>query len=383
MFDRHWRLVATPGYHKPSEIFYDGPIVRPTQKTPLLDRLLREFCWKADADRVNYLGMLVTAVTMNHWIGKHPLAIFNSNMPRLGKSLLARLLALLTDGSCATVTYIPNDEEFERQLATRVEEGDRVVIIDNAKHSQRVPEVSSGVLERCVTDETLNFRRLRTNTTITRPNDVIFCLTMNTARLSPDLRHRGLPINLHWEGDVRNRHFDIPDPGAFVAEHRFELIAELLGIVRRWLRAGQPIPKDAASHSVSNPWAATMDGILRVNGYDGFLSNFDESEQAFDVDHAAVAEVCAELYDRPRQTAGKWAEDLMEYGLWSGRLCHREGRPKPKKAWETIVGTRLKRFTGARFDVEGRTYALMRTPATSSHVSPQYWFELVRNEVKS
>ena len=308
LFGPTWRLIATPGYHAEHGIYYDGPRVRPRRGTPILDGILADFCWKTDVDRVNYVGLLLTAVTMLHWVGKHPLAIFNANVARLGKSLLAKILGLVIDGRCTSITYIPNDEEFERQIATNVDMDDHVVNVDNAKSSHRAPEVSSGVLERCVTDLILNFRRLKTNTAIRRASDVIFCLTMNTARMGSDLRQRGLPVNLHWEGDVRHRHFDIPDLEAFVLAHRFGLIGELVGMVQRWVRAGCPIPEDVATHTVSSRWAATIDGILGVNGYQGFLSNFDDSEQAFDSDYEAVAAVCAAFKWHTPATATAWAQ---------------------------------------------------------------------------
>ena len=102
----------------------------------------------------------MTVVTILHWIGNHPLAVFNANQPGLGKTLLARLLGLIFDGAARTVTYNANDEEFEKQLATCVERGDRTIIIDNAKSGgggwgPRRREIDSPVLERSVTDAEL------------------------------------------------------------------------------------------------------------------------------------------------------------------------------------------------------------------------------------
>ena len=128
VYDRDWRLVCTPGFHEESGIFYDGPRIRPVQTTTHLDRMLAEFYWKGDADKVNYVGMLLTAATVVHWVGKHPLAVFSSNIEGLGKTLLARIIGLLIDGSCATVSYTPDESEFERQLATCIGAGDLVVI---------------------------------------------------------------------------------------------------------------------------------------------------------------------------------------------------------------------------------------------------------------
>jgi len=384
LFDRDWRLIATPGYHPSSAIYYDGPRVRPRRGTPVLDHVLSGFCWKTAADLANFIGLLLTLVTMLHWIGKHPLAIFSSNVPRLGKTLLATLLGLVADGRSTSISYIPNDEEFERQLATSIEMDDHVVTVDNAKTSHRVPEVSSGTLERCVTAVILNFRRLRTNTAIRRPNDVIFCLTMNTAKMGVDLRQRGLPVNLFFAGHIRDRHFDIANLEGFVLDNRVDLIAELLGMVQRCMRAGGVIPTDAATHSVSQVWAATMDAILRENGYHGFLSNFDASERAFDTDYAVLAEVCGVLHSEPAATATVWAGTLLGHGLLDGRLRDAHGTQRPPQAMATIVGRLFSAYADATFTVDGCRYRLRRTPeqTSQSHVSPTYWFEHIEESEK-
>src|SRR5262249_44329896 len=153
----------------------------------------------------------------------------------------------------------------------RVKAGDRVIVIDNAKHGGRKKEVASQVLERSITDSTLNFRHLGSNTSISRGNDVIFCLTMNCTRLGADLRRRNIPINLEASGDLRSRKFSIPNLEHFVQEHRYAIIAELAGMVTRWVAAGRPMPESPACHSTSQEWAATIDAILRANGHEGFL----------------------------------------------------------------------------------------------------------------
>ncbi len=184
LFDVQWGFAGQSGYHPESCIFYDGPDVVPTSSgTPLLDCALADFHWRADADRVGVIGVLLTALTMPHWGRGHPFLAINGNRPGVGKTTLARVIGVIverTEPSC--VSYIPGDTEFERQLATRVEAGDRV--INNAKTRRAI---ASAVLERCITSSRLNFRRLGSNSSITRPqNDVLFCLTMNLAQLGPD-----------------------------------------------------------------------------------------------------------------------------------------------------------------------------------------------------
>ena len=73
-------------------------------------------------------------------------------------------------------------------LATRVLYCDRVLFIDNVRVRG---EMASPVLERCVTDPVLSFRRLGGNQEISRDNDVLLVLTMNDAQA----RSRPAPPN--------------------------------------------------------------------------------------------------------------------------------------------------------------------------------------------
>lgn len=187
MFDSSWGCIATSGYHPKSAIYYDGPEVTSARGTPELNSVLSGFCWKQPIDMVNFIGMLLTGLTIGHWPGKHPIAVFNADRAGAGKTLLANLLGIILDGASFSITYTSNDEEFEKQLATGVEAGGRDIVIDNVKSGRRYwereREISSPVLERSVTADILNFRRLGFNAAIRRPNDVIFCLTINNALL--------------------------------------------------------------------------------------------------------------------------------------------------------------------------------------------------------
>ena len=49
-------------------------------------------------------------------------------------------------------------------------------------------------------------------------------------------------VAVGWRWVPSGRHFAIADLEGFVLAHRFELIAELLGMVQRWIKAGRPIP---------------------------------------------------------------------------------------------------------------------------------------------
>ena len=125
--------------------------------------------------------------------------------------------------------------------------------------------------------------------------------------------------------------------------------------------------------------AATIDSILRVSGYVGFLSNLSASTQDFDKDYDVMSQICALLQSEPPMTAGSWAVSLLGSGLLTDRLLDRRGEDKNRHAMATIVGQLFNRYVGSIFTVEGQRFRLRRRPkpGSRSHESPTYWFEAI------
>ena len=375
LFTLDWAFIGSPGYHRhDGGIFYDGPEVKLSEEgTPHLDEVLKGFRFKEEADRVNFLGVLLTALTMPHWGRGHPFLAINGNKPGVGKSTLARVLGVIVEGrEPTTVTWVPDDTEFEKQIATRVEAGDHVILVDNAKTARAI---QSAVLERCITDSRPNFRRLGSNTSISRAqNDLLFCLTMNMTQLGRDLRRRALPVNLYLEEDVRQVDYPLDDVVGYAIEHRLELVAELSAMVVRWQDGGGEIPDNAARHSTSRPWARTIDAILWFNGLEGFLTNFEASMHAFDPDFDRMREICAAHNGQAPATASEWAE-LLKDRLMEDRFKDRRGNFKPARSMATIMGTLFKAYLDASFEVEGRAWRLVQSYPRGPTHSALYHFE--------
>ena len=129
----------------------------------------------------------------------------------------------------------------EKRVGSVVLSGVQTIIVDNAKSAgnQRLGrEIASAVLDRLVTDKIKSFRLLGTSTDIRVDNSLILALTANQDAVSRDLVTRLVPVNLFFEGDATKRSFYMEDPVGFAQQYRCELIAELLGMVQRWIDAG-------------------------------------------------------------------------------------------------------------------------------------------------
>ncbi len=356
VFTEDWRLAAG-GYDAASGIYCAGPAIEPWPGTAHLDTLLADFCFRAPADRANYVGMLLTVLLMPRFIGSKPAVLFNGNQPGLGKSMLAQILAILRDGrTVSTASYNPNDEEFEKRLGAMVRDGLTTLIIDNAKIGRAGARIESACLERSITDARLCFRLLTRSEHIQAENSHIFAITANSAEVSRDLLTRSVVVNLHHDGDPTRRTFTIEDPEGYALEHREAILGELIGIVRRWIDAGRPM---AAHRSRFNKkgWANIVGGILRHAGVDAFLANADEAAREHDPVRRDFTELIALLADHPQ---GTWtAAELANYAVEQGLFAD-EFRNATPRAQAIRLGILATRFVDEPFPVRRCRLAIFR-----------------------
>lgn len=365
VYTEDWRLVNS-GYDPRSGIYYAGPPVIAQDSTRHLDALLYDFCFKQPADRTNYIGMLLTAILVPHFIGAKPAALFNGNQPGLGKSILAQVIAILRDGHpTETATYNPNDEEFEKRLGAIVHRGATTVIIDNAKASGRHPRIESACLERSITDHILSFRLLGKSESIRAENSHIFCITANTAQVSRDTVTRSVVMDLYYEGNPERRSFTIADPEGYAEKYRIELLGELIGMVERFKAAGMPM---ASVHSRFNKrgWGNIVGGILEACGEPDFLANAEEAAATLDETRRDFAELVAVLADHPQ---GSWtASGLVELCEKHRLLAADLGAGSPKSL-QTKMGTLAGRFVSEEFPLgDGRQAVFHRSDGRKGNV---------------
>lgn len=378
LFGVGWRYVGAPGWHPQAGIYYDGPPVPILRSTRLerLQQMLAEFAWAADPDRWNYLGALLTAITLPLWTDGHALLAINGNRPGTGKTTLAQLIAILTEASqVESITWVPEDDELEKRIGSRVEAGAHVVLIDNVK--ARAP-IESAVLERTATAAKPSFRRLGTNTEITRPqNDLLLILTMNATRLGQDLRRRSIPVNLALTEDPTSRKFKVERITSWAQEHRIALVGELAGLITAWLEAGQPWPKDPARHSTSNTWAGTIDAILAFHGLGRFLVGYDDAMNQLDAGYEWMAEVAARVFDFPPAHAADWVIRIEQAGF-SDRFKDKFGRERNARSKAILLGSIFNEYAGKLFALEdGRRVKLVQQFPRGTMHKAIYGFQLL------
>ena len=370
-FDRNYNLTP-PGYHRPSQTYYAGPRIKPAEGTHHLDKLLSEFAWENPlADKATTVGIFLTAMLMTHFVGKHPVWCIRGNQQSLGKSLLAELLSRFVDnGLPGSVTYTPDDDELEKRIASHVRRGEGVITIDNLKYTGKTRIMSSPVLERSITSPMLSFRLLGTNSCITMPNTVQFCISLNEGTLSRDLITRCVFTNLFCTGDATRRKYS-RQVDRYMTKHRPQIIAELVGMVTRWRNAGcrrYEIPTTRF-----NRWATIIGSILQHNGIEGFLSNVNASMKDMDADHDEIIKLMTLVCRSGRHNTNISSAELVSLAKEGGLLP--VITEKSDRGAATAMSRYLARFEGEVISVQDDLKVTSRCKNDTASNKKSYRFE--------
>jgi hypothetical protein len=145
-------------------------------------------------------------------------------------------------------------------------------------------------LESISTSAEISLRILGRSANYTRPNDIIWFLTMNDTRTSRDFASRGLKIQLHHEGAIDANSYPAEHPLNIAKRFRNEILGELLGMVEHWKRQGCP-----SGHRDRRfpEWGRLIRGILESCGFTAPLRDGDDANLAFSAEAdqlAALAE---------------------------------------------------------------------------------------------
>jgi len=236
--------------------------------------LFVDFPFDTIADRANAWALVITGIVRPAITGQVPMALLDAPEPGTGKSLLARIAALITTGRIGAMQPMPrSDEELEKRITSLLLAGTTTVIFDNVDGS-----IASGVLAGALTADVWSGRILGQSTTIEVPSRVTWLATGNNLSIGGDLARRCYRIRLdtHQAQPWRRTGFQHPDLENHVATHRTEIITALCTIVRSWWAAGKPSAPQLPALGGYTPWVEMVGGILAHAGIDGFLGNLEQ-----------------------------------------------------------------------------------------------------------
>lgn len=279
------------GYYLTARTLLDRVPDRPTTRqindahTFLLDRFLVDFPWRSDADRANYLALLITPIIRPYTRALAPFGIVEATMPGSGKTILTSCVGLLVGQR--VLTWPDAEEELRKAITTVLADQVGAVVFDNLTEGA---VINSAVLARLITERTWTDRRLGSNTAATYPNDRLWLATGNNLRVGGDMASRSVWVRLdpNCPAPEARSGFAIPNLDTWILHPRnqAELLQHLLTLVVDWTQAGAPTSSTVPQMRQFTRWAQHLGGFLDHVAVPGFLANHTETTADLDDDAA-------------------------------------------------------------------------------------------------
>jgi len=244
----------------------------------VLHDLVIDFPFKAEADRQNFFGLLLTPIISPAIDGNRPLHLMMASLERTGKTKLAEevLGGVILGRQTPAMQITERDEERDKRVIGLLLQGETIVHLDNLPTF-----IDSGALASLLTATTYGGRLLGGNRMVNLPNNLTLVASGNNVTASGELVKRSVPIVLQptTAHPERRRDFQHPDLRGYVRKNRRTVLECLLGLVENWIAAGRPIHADRMGGFEG--WSGSVGGILQVNGLKTWRTNEQEwREQA-------------------------------------------------------------------------------------------------------
>jgi hypothetical protein len=211
-----------------------------------------DICYNDDIAESAALSFLLTLIARQA-IDNAPLFVFDANIERTGKSLLAASLAAIALGRVPpTAALSMQEDEVRKALLAIAHAGSPVNVFDNVRGM-----VESAALEAAITSGKISDRILGRSEILTIPCRTVFAMTANNATLSTDLLKRSIAIRLHTNEERPEYRtgfrYRLPD---VAVDNRRVLLSAAFTILRAYDVAGRPVR--LSSLGSFGPWTDTI-----------------------------------------------------------------------------------------------------------------------------
>jgi hypothetical protein len=265
---------------------------------------LADFPFDGPPEQANALALFLTLLArplLRESGDNIPLALIEASKPRTGKTLLAETLVLASLGVMPALTSMPpNEEEMGKSLLTIAMSARPYWILDNLSE-----KLDSASLASALTTGRIQRRELGGHRDADAEIAAVMIATANQPIATSELLARSYRIRLNANmARPQDR-----DPASFqhryilryTREHRADLIAAGLTILRAYLLAGSPAYTLVAKGGYEG-WVELVGGALSFAGVAGFLGNERALAESADDEAGEVerflAALCAQYGSR-------------------------------------------------------------------------------------
>jgi hypothetical protein len=310
---------AQPGYQDCGEegcLLYLGSEPRIDNSVETINHFLDVMDFASKADRSNTVAAALTVLLRNHWPGAKPVVVVTATKSHAGKGTIADFIR----GNVAKAEILyesvdwPMQSQFQQQYARNPDIG--MMYLDNIRLDSsggRGRFIRSAFLESFLTSAEIHLASPSAGEPARLRNRFVMTITTNDGMLSPDLLNRALPIHLAPRGNVQSRQSPIGNPKLeFLPANQERIEAELRGMIERWKNCDRPLD-ESAKHPMT-PWARTIGGILKANGFADFLANY-ETRMTLDDPIRDALSILASAAPGQELRPKEWADLAVQQGL--------------------------------------------------------------------
>lgn len=280
-------VVTKPGYDAQTGFYYSPTGGLKTQslnipenptsddvdraKRLIFDDLLHDFPFDEEdneASKANAVALLLTPL-LRQFVNPAPLALVDAPKIGTGKSLLAKLVGIITVGRAAVMSYDRSADEVRKSITALLADSEKLVVIDNITRPLRGGSLASMLTASTVKDRILGFTK-----TIELRNDATWVATGNNLCTDAEIGRRSYLIRMDAKtSEPQSRTgFKHSDIEQWTKDNRAELLSALFTLIRYWHVNGRK-PDNARVLGSFEAWTQTVGGILQAAGIDGFLGN--------------------------------------------------------------------------------------------------------------
>lgn len=300
--------MATPGAFPPIPEFPTREEVNAA--AAMLLGLVADFPFEGDTDRAAWLALVLTLAGRPAIAGCVPIWLFTATTPGSGKTLLATLSHEIVHGSkFAARPYPTADDELRKVLACVALEGLPAALFDNLGPADAL---GGSALDAASTSEVWTDRILGRSETFELPWRTVLVATGNNCEIQGDISRRLIVCRLKPDTEFPEERdgFDFPDLPAHVREHRPQLLAAALTILRGYIAAGSP-PQPGGRMGSFEKWAGLVRGAIVWAGIGDPLAGRAEIKDN-DPNRAKLAGMVAALRDIGTAEDGITAREIAE-----------------------------------------------------------------------
>ncbi|NLG00068.1 MAG: hypothetical protein GX565_07945 [Lentisphaerae bacterium] len=333
--------ITRPGYNEGPDgerIFYTGNPVEPKRDPSTIREFLGAMSFKDKvADASNLVGLALTVLLRHMFPGAKPFAVVTANRSHAGKDTaldfaMGRTLR-------REISYSHADWPMQNEaVAALSDPAVGFLTIGNIRAGSRI--IESSFIERLVTDPKPLLQSSKRGGDGFERQSFVVGSSANQGRFSTDLMNRSLPVRLELTGNVEDRPTPLGDlRHEYLPAHKLEIEAELCGMIENWKDQGCPL--DSSVKHPMKAWAQMIGGILKANGFEGFLSNWALEKSAQD----CLTEALGLLANSAQQPAPGWmrVSEIVKIAVDEGIIADLIGRKHKmnEKAMERDFGVLL------------------------------------------